>query len=163
MRMKEQFYEKQRMNQSWLWLVLIVLVGFGSYTYIMQIIYDQPVGNKPMSDNGLYIFELFVLLLVLLFVFMKLETKIDENGIWMKYFPFVKKEVSWDEIETAKLVTYNFVGYGIRWGSKYGMVYNTKGDKGIAISLKNGRKFLIGTQEPQAINEALQKFSTISS
>jgi hypothetical protein len=163
MRMKEQFYEKQRMNQSWLWLVLIVLVGFGSYTYIMQIIYDQPVGNKPMSDNGLYIFELFVLLLVLLFVFMKLETKIDENGIWMKYFPFVKKEVSWDEIETAKLVTYNFVGYGIRWGSKYGMVYNTKGDKGIAISLKNRRKFLIGTQEPQAVNEALQKFSTISS
>lgn len=71
----------------------------------------------------------------------------------MSFFPFVKKKVSWKEIKQIKVVKYDFVGYGIRLGSEFGTVYNTKGNKGLAIELKNEKKFIIGTQKETEMKE----------
>lgn len=57
----------------------------------------------------------------------------------MNFSPFLKKSVKWKEIKTVKIVKHDFMGYGIRLGSEYGTVYNTKGNKGLAIELKTGK------------------------
>ena len=73
----------------------------------------------------------------------------------MRFFPFVKKEFQWSEIQKSKVVNYGFVGgWGIRLFTKYGTVYNIRGNKGLAIELKNGKKYLIGTQK----EEEMKKF-----
>ncbi|MGI9525729.1 MAG: hypothetical protein ACR2MS_01320 [Weeksellaceae bacterium] len=60
----------------------------------------------------------------------------------------MKKRVDWKEIKKVEIVYYGFVGgRGIRPWTKYGTVYNTKGNNGLAIELKNGDKLLIGTQK----------------
>ena len=58
----------------------------------------------------------------------------------------------------AEIVNYEFVGgWGIRLWTKYGTVYNTKGDKGLAIELQNGKKFLIGTQKATELSKIIEK------
>ena len=72
----------------------------------------------------------------------------------------MKKRVGWNEIKSTKVVNCGLVGgWGIRLWTKYGTVYNTKGNKGLAIELKNGKKFLIGTQKETELNKILDKAS----
>jgi hypothetical protein len=79
---------------------------------------------------------------------MYLKTEIDEDSIRIKFFPFANKVFHWKDIAKAEVVNYGFVGgWGIRIGTKYGTVYNIKGQQGLAIQLKNGKKRCIGTQK----------------
>ncbi|WP_282032750.1 hypothetical protein [Aequorivita sinensis] len=76
----------------------------------------------------------------------------------MRFFPFVKKKVNWKDVKSAEVVNYGFVGgWGIRLGTKYGTVYNIKGNRGLAIELLNGKKFLTGTQKETELREILAK------
>lgn len=153
MKTEIEFKEEQKFTQWWLWLILIsigVLPIIGIYK---QLLLGEKFGDKPMSDIGLVCFAIFVLALLAFFRLMKLKTEIDKNEIKMSFFPFVKKKVSWEEIKQIKVVKYDFVGYGIRFGSEFGTVYNTKGNKGLAIELKNGKKFVIGTQKETEMKE----------
>ena len=155
--MKIDLKEEQKCTQWWLWLILIgigVLPIFGIYK---QLILKEKFGDKPMSDVGLIVFCIFTFCLIVIFWFMQLKTKIDQNEIRINFFPFFKKRIMWKDIKSAKIVTYGFVGYGIRFGSEYGTVYNTRGNKGLAIELKSGKKIMIGTQKETEMNEILKK------
>jgi len=162
--MKTEFKEEQKFTQWWLWLILIpigVLPIFGIYK---QMILGEMFGDKPMSDLGLIIFSVFIFSLIGLFLIMKLKTSIDKNGIQMNFFPFTKKRIEWNEIKNTKVVNYGFVGgWGIRLWTKYGTVYNMRGNKGLAIELKNGKKFLIGTQKETELNNVVEKMSVANS
>ena len=156
--MKIEFKEKQKITQWWLWLILIeigILPIFGIYK---QLILGEKFGDKPMSDFGLIIFCVFIFGLIAMFGFMRLKTEIDQNEIRMNFFPFVKKRVNWKEVRKAEIVNYGFVGgWGIRLWTKYGTVYNTKGNKGLAIELQNGKKILIGTPKETELNKIMDK------
>jgi len=161
--MKIEFKEEQKFIQWWLWLILIgigILPAFGIYK---QLIVGENFGNKPMSDLGLILFSLFIFALIALFWFMRLKTEINQKRIQMNFFPFTKKQVSWNEIKNTEIVNYGFVGgWGIRLGTKYGTVYNTKGKIGLAIELNNGKKFLIGTQKEIELNRILNQINKTS-
>lgn len=98
-----------------------------------------------------------------MFMFIRLKTVIDNEKIQISFFPFTRKNVKWDDIESVKIVDYGFVGgWGIRLGTKYGTVYNIKGSKGLAIELKNGKKFLIGTQKEKELNNIIYEMMPAS-
>ena len=156
--MKIEFKEEQKFTQWWLWLVLLgigILPFLGIYK---RKILGDIFGDEPMSDFGFIIFCVIIFGVIAMFWFMRLETEIDQNEIRMNFFPFVKKQVSWKDIKNAEIVNYGFVGaWGIRLWTKYGTVYNTKGNKGLAIELLNGKKFLIGTQKEIELTKIVQK------
>ena len=59
-----------------------------------------------------------------------------------------------------------FGGWGVKWGMSGGrnnMCYTTRGDMGIQIELKDGRKILIGTQKPQEWENLLADYLKTSS
>jgi len=135
--MKINFKEEQKFTQWWLWIILAVIgliPVFGIY--------------KETNSISQWVVGIFICALIVLFWMIKLRTEISENGIKMTFFPFVKKKIKWKEIKEVKVVNYGFVGgWGIRFGTKYGTVYNIKGKFGLAIKLNTGKKFLIGTQK----------------
>ncbi len=149
------FEEQQRFTQWWLWLLLLgvsVLPIIGIY---QQLILGKTFGNKPMSDTGLIIFAIFTFLLLGLFYVMRLDTKINREHIYFKFYPFLEKKIAWEEIQSAEIVDYGFVGYGIRIGTKYGTVYNTSGSKGLALRTKKGKQLCLGTQKPEILAQWL--------
>ena len=154
------FKETQKFSQWWLWLILLLIGALPILGIYKQLIIGEKFGDKPMSDFGLIIFAVFVFSLIAMFWFMRLKTEIDQDEIRMNFFPFVKKRVNWKEIKNAEIVNYGFVGgWGIRLWTKYGTLYNMKGDKGLAIALTDGKKFLIGTQKPEELTAILEKIS----
>ena len=152
-----RFEEKQRFNQWWLWALLIVIALVPAYGVYKQIILDEPFGNVPLPDSVLMLFLLFTLLMIGLFWITELRTVIDDEAIRIKYVPLTSKEFKWEDIARAELVDYGFVGgYGIRMGTKYGTVYNTRGKMGLAVELKNGKKYCIGTQRAEELSSFLK-------
>lgn len=142
-----EFKEVQKFTQWWLWLLLLGITIIPVYGIYKQIILGETFGDKPMSDLGLIAFFLLFISVLALFYIIKLKTEITKLDISINFFPFLKKRIKWEDVKSAKIVTYMPLGYGIRYGSKYGTVYNIKGNKGLAIELKNGKKFMIGTQK----------------
>lgn len=158
-----EFKEEQKFTQWWLWLILIGIGMLPILAIYKQLILGQKIEEKPMSYFGLIIFCVLIFSLVAMFWIMRLKTEIDQNEIRMNFFPFIKKQVNWNEIKTAQIVNYGFVGgWGIRLWTKYGTIYNTKGNKGLSIELKNGEKFLIGTQKETQLNNILQKANLVT-
>lgn len=157
--MQSSFQEEQKFAQWWLWLLL---GGIGLLPIVgiyQQIILGKTFGNKPMSDVGLMIFTLFVAALIFFFGRMRLKTRMDSKGIHLTFFPFAQKKIAWQEIKHAQVINYGFVGgWGLRLWTKYGTVYNVSGRIGLAIELKNGKKFLIGTQKGTEMEAVVKKY-----
>lgn len=152
------FHEQQKFNQWWLWLILLVV-------YLSPLIAN--IGNvlehgvAASFSVGIWNHIVTIGLVIILFLILRLKTTVDANGIHMHYFPLLKKEISWEEIAQAELVHYSFreiLGWGIRFSSRYGTVYNVRGKTGLAITLTNGKKFMIGTQKPEALQAAINAY-----
>jgi hypothetical protein len=154
------FTEVQKFRQLWLWLMLIAISLVPLYGFIRQVIFEQPFGDKPMSDLGIIIFLCSMILLMLFFWIIKLKTEISEEYISVNFSPFSKAKFLWEDIESAEIVDYGFVGYGIRLGTQYGTIYNTSGSEGLAIKLKGGRKYCIGTKQKSKVREVVSRVLT---
>ena len=156
--MQTTFTETQRFSQWWLKLLFAFMLALALGMFTSQIILEQPVGNQPMSNAGLIGFCLFIIGLSVLFIRFKLITHIDQDKIEVRFVPFVKRTFLWEEISSTEVLDYGFVGgWGIRVATAYGTVYNIKGSKGMAIKLKNGREFLIGTQKETELKRFLEQ------
>ena len=152
--MKTTFKEEQKFTQWWIWLFLIVIGVLPVFGIYKQLILGQKFGDNPMPDEGLIAFTILTFLFIIFFAVMRLETEIDQKEIRIHFFPLVKKRYHWNEVKSAEVINYGFVGgYGIRLWTKFGTVYNTKGNKGLAIVFSNRKKILIGTQKEKELAE----------
>ncbi len=157
--MKTVYTEKQQFRQWWIWLLLSPLIVVTFYVVIKQLVLGEAVGDNPMLDFGVILFALFSFGIVSFIWFLKLETRIDEDGISMNYRPVLKRHYAWRDIAKTEIIDYGFVGYGFRWWPKHGWIYNIGGDMGLKIYLKSGKHFIIGTQKAQELKSFMAKES----
>ena len=154
--MKRSFTEKQKFTQWWLWVLLIGITLIPLYGIYQQIFQGEPFGTKPASNAGLIAMLVLMVALIGFFWSMQLTITINEAGIRVQFFPFTNKFIQWADVAAAQVVNYGFVGgWGIRLGTKYGTVYNTSGNKGLAITLKNGKKICIGTLKEEELKNVI--------
>lgn len=156
--MNTKYKEVQRFTQWWIWVLLLGITLIPVYGVIQQVIGGSPMGNNPMSDTGLIIFLLLMLLFDYCFWMIRLITKIDAESIRIKFFPFTQREIKWTDVKSYEILDYGFVGgWGIRMGTKYGTVYNTQGKMGLALVLKDGKKCCVGTQQAEELEAFLRR------
>jgi len=85
---------------------------------------------------------------------LKLYTRMDSFGVHYRMTPFHFREqtIPWEEIDQIQVRKYSpileYGGWGIRIG-RNGRAYNVRGNYGLQIVKKNGKKVLIGTQRPE--------------
>jgi len=152
-----EFKEVQKFTQWWLWLIILGVATLPIYGIYKQLIIGEKFGTNPLSNNELILFSIFVFFLISLFWLIKLTTQINNDEIKIKFFPFLTKSIKWDTIKNAEIINYGFIGWGIKIGTKYGTVYNTKGKVGLAIELNNGKKYLIGTQKEAELKKLINE------
>jgi hypothetical protein len=158
------FKEEQRFRQMWIWMLLIALSSIWVWELVQQVFMGIPFGNKPSPDLVIILTGIFPLLAIILFRMLTLETIIDEEGVAYRFKPFQRKPRL---IKTADIVRFevkkysplkDYGGWGIRYGSpKNGRAYNVSGSQGVLFELKNGKRFLLGTQKPSEIRSALER------
>jgi len=164
------FIEEQKFNQPLVIIIhSIVFIVIGITTH-----YNWPVnltasfGEKIGALSGL----IFIALLALLFLFIKLKTRVDEKGVHYQFYPFHLnfKTIPWGLISICYLRKYNAISEYGGWGMKFSFFgrtvksFTTKGNIGLQLVLKNGKKVLIGTQKKDELERTLntyqQKFET---
>ena len=151
------FIERQKFTQFWLWVILTGLVFVPIYGIYKQLILGEQIGNNPLPDWGLIISSVIIFALIALFFVARLDTEINDDEIRIHFYPFINRRVNWDDVESANVVKYGFLGgWGIRFSTKYGTAYNIKGNRGLAIKLKNGKKILIGTQKEEELKKIVE-------
>ena len=85
----------------------------------------------------------------------KLTTTITEEVIKIHFFPFLKREWKWTELQMVEVIDYGFVGgWGIRIWTGYGTVYNVRGSKGLHIKT-DSKEYVIGTQKEQELRDSI--------
>mgnify|MGYP003386543033 FL=1 len=161
------FKEEQRFRQVW----LMVLLGFSLLVPVGLIINEYIKDNTSMTTNEFLGSLIGIIASVLLIFIFKLSTRIDEKGIHYQFFPFhfSMKTLLWAEITKAEVRTYDPIGEYGGWGLRYsfnkkkGNAVNVSGDIGIQLTLKNGKKLLIGTQKKEAVSRVLKTYNLIQS
>lgn len=156
------FYEKQRLRQWWLWVILIMINGIFIIGLVRQLFWGVSFGGHPMSNTGLILVTVLCTALTILFLTTKLHTKITHNEISVQLFPFhLKPKVFyWSSIKSAYVREYypiaDFGGWGIRYGVQ-GKVYSLSGNIGLQLIFKNGKWLLIGTQKSKELEMVLSQ------
>ena len=156
------FNETQRFRQVWILLIVLFTVGGWGYAMFSSITAEQEA-DKAGSDLTMILLSIIPLALIFLLLKLKLVTRVRNDGIYFRFFPFHRKEkhIRPDEINTFEVRKYKpiaeYGGWGIRVrGGKRGIAYNVSGNMGLQLYLKNGKKTLIGTRKPVELQKAME-------
>lgn len=146
------FEEEQAFDQAWLWVIL----GLETVAVLLALILaSQPLMVIMVASIG-------IVLTMSLMASLKLKTRIDNVGIHYRMVPFHWKEktIPWEEIDSAYVRKYSAIfeygGWGMRYG-RNGKAFNVRGNDGIQIVTKDGKKILIGTQSMEEATRYLNK------
>ena len=158
------FKESQRFKQWWLWLILLSFNGL----FLFGVFKKQQFGDNPMSNEGLLTATVLTIIITILFVNYRLDTKIKTDGIYVRFFPFhIKfKHYTWDKLTKSFVRQYSplmeYGGWGLRLGLfGNGKAFNVSGDKGLQLEFTDNKKLLIGTNRPEELTETLIKIGQL--
>jgi hypothetical protein len=138
------FAEEQQFDQIWLWAVMGIELLI---VMIPLIITGQPWWSWIVAASA-------IMLTMALLGSMKLKTRIDSEGVhfMMKVFHWKERTILWDDIDQIYVRKYSAISEYGGWGIKYGRsgkAFNVRGNHGIQIVKKDGKKILLGTQRPE--------------
>ncbi|HTL74432.1 MAG TPA: hypothetical protein VL863_14110 [bacterium] len=123
-------------------LILVVTLG------IAALFIGLAVTIAPIQSVWLAV----PILGVCAWLFSSLTIEITDRELRWRFGPgMIRKRVSLAEITAAEQVKINFLeGWGIHW-TRYGWLYNVSGFDAVVITLRSGKRFALGTDEPQAL------------
>ena len=114
-----------------------------------------------MSIIGNIFWIIFGIGFPLLLPFTRLITEVRDDGIYIKLFPlhWSFRKIALKDLKTYTICKYRpimeYGGWGIRRG-RNGMAYNMSGNLGVQLELLNGKRFLIGSLEPEELFQSIK-------
>ncbi|MDR1984615.1 MAG: hypothetical protein LBQ28_07320 [Prevotellaceae bacterium] len=178
--MKEDivFAETQSFRTNYFFDISIIAIdSFLIYKTIRQIVYGEIFGNNPASDIMLLVICAVLLVITVLFFSFTIHSVINQDGIYVKLFPFMfgYKLYRWEEIANVDVIKYNpirnYRGWGYRTVFARLKLFNLKiinnraftvsGNLGMQIEFLTGRKLLIGTRKAEELMEILKKLGKL--
>ena len=155
--MKNEFVESKKLNHWAVQVFLVLLLGFSVYALVLQIFTEATFANKDIPNWVLGLGILLLLGLIASFASLKLETRVNQEGIKVTFGILANETWSWSEIKKAQPISFSFQGFGKRKNPKYGTVLSTGAKQGLAIELKNGKKWLVDVQDQRELIKVLKQ------
>jgi len=157
------FREEQQFRQPWLWIFIGVVAVF-----VFVILLVIAPAQKKMSFNdilGSVIVALVVLVIdVLVFYHMKLETVVTDSGIFVRWFPVQRRFLyfPWTQIQkcVVRKLPWHMMGHHTRrigWGE----VYRIQGNMCLQLIIKGRRPLSIGSQKINRLADAVETFTEL--
>lgn len=156
------FEETQGIRKWWIWVPAILLLLFFGYALTQQLLYNNPIGDQPMSDTGLIVISLLTFLVFAGFFTLKLHTRIDERDIKLRFGFLWRGNYSWSQVQSAQIIRYGWAGYGLRLSKKHGTLLSMGGNYGLQLQLQNGDTVTIGTQRKNELEKFVNEIRNTS-
>lgn len=140
-------YERRQIGHVIIWLLLVgaVFLALGA----------------SFQPHRAPILPACIVLLVILALFYKLTVRIN-NAILCASFGIglIRKRVPTAEIAACEPIRIRWwYGWGIHL-TPYDWLYNVSGLDAVAITLRNGRKFALGTNDPHGPADAIRRYAS---
>lgn len=153
------FFEKQ-LNIKWKILFIAYIIG----AVLIYFLHYFAFNDEPFK-SWLSAFSFFIFYYVLDYFFFtsRLITRVFDDYIQIKFYPYKwNMKINFEEIESLEVRKYNAIREYAGWGFSNGILkngpcYTSKGDMGLQLIFKNGKKLLIGTQKPEELESVLKK------
>ena len=124
-------------------------------TFLVAALFLLALGMLTPGVREL-LFTVIGILAICGFLFSSLTIQITDRVLRWQFGPgLIRKEVPLREIERVEVMETTFLqGWGIHYTSR-GWLYNVSGFQAVAVKLKNGKQFLLGTDEPERFCNAI--------
>jgi len=138
-------YEHTQIGHTLIWFAL----GVAVFVAITGIFAQGGLGTSLIVE---------IILLICAVMFCKLTIKIDNETLrWSFGIGIVRKQVLLAEIAVCEPIRIRWwYGWGIHL-TPYGWLYNVSGLDAVTITLRDGRKFALGTDDPQGLSVAIER------
>jgi len=133
--------------------VLICGLFVGAFAFAFARFFQ----TSPQREIFLVVSILFLITIV---AFYKLTITIDDEILCASFgVGLVRKKVALAEIAACEPIRIRWwYGWGIHL-TPYGWLYNVAGLDAVAITLRDGRKFALGTDDPDELVAAIRRFT----
>ena len=154
------FNETQSYRGTWL-MYLILLIELPTLVLLFVLFFQAE--DKSEMGNALIIVISTLYLVFLLIFNLKLELRIDDSGVYYRYFPFIRKwrKIEKEAIKTIKVIRYrpitDFGGWGLK-GNQTTKAYSIMGDQGLLIDSGEKKKIMIGTAKAKELEIYLENW-----
>lgn len=141
------------------YLILVVTLAV---LVLFAWVYITARAELPSYDSGtnFAVTAIMVLILFILVSFSSLTVMLDERYLKIKFgYGIFRKSFLLNEVASAKVVKNHwYYGWGIRgWFWPYMWIYNVSGFDAVEITLKNGKIYRVGTDEPKELKIAIKQ------
>jgi hypothetical protein len=161
------FREVQWMRRVW-WAMLLVggIALFTWYSFVQQIVLGHLVGTNPGPDWAIAIIWLLAGVGLPLFLLsMRLIVEVYPDRVSIRYVPLLWRQIPFSEIACVQARTYRpileYGGWGIKGWSRGHIAYNVRGNRGVELKLRDGRRVMIGSQRADELEAALGAILTL--
>ena len=140
-------YEHTQIGHVIIWsLLAIILIASGG-------LIGSPFHREPSVIVS-------IILLVCLVLFYRLRITIEDEILWASFGPgIIRKRVRVAEIVGCEPIRIRWwYGWGIHL-TPCGWLYNVSGFDAVAITLRDGRKFALGTDDPGGLVVAIKRYT----
>jgi hypothetical protein len=161
----EDNYLSFREEQKFSWRLCLVLVCsvVAAVVIIVSILAMQDSVDASVFVTAILGGIVAPIAIVALFLLTNLETEVHSDRLRVRLFPFHirHRETPIEDLSQCYARTYKpireYGGWGIRCGFRKGSgkAYNMKGNQGVQLVFKNGKRLLIGSQKPDELAEAI--------
>jgi len=155
------FKEQQRFQQWWLWVLVLGCTVLAWWAFIQQILADRPFGQNPAPDWAVVLLWIVIGFdLPFFFGILKLVVEVRSGQVFIHFRPLSRRTIPTSDILSVEVRRYNalveYGGWGIKGWSRRKMAYNVRGDRGVDLTLRDGRRILIGSQRPEELAAAIE-------
>jgi len=155
------FSEEQRFRQPLLRILIFILAGMSWLLLIYQIFIKKPFGSDPAPNAMVWtIWLVFGIAFPIFFLALRMTTEVREDAVVIRFIPGNRRSIRLEEIQRFEVREYRplreYGGWGIQHSRRHGIAYSVSGNRGVQLVLKNGKRILIGSQEPDRLAGALR-------
>jgi hypothetical protein len=92
--------------------------------------------------------------------FARLTTQVDRNGVlWSFTFGVPGGHLNFADLDHAELTRTNLLeGWGVHWTLWHGWLWNVSGFRAVELFYRSGRRVTLGTDDPQGLFDAIERF-----
>jgi hypothetical protein len=155
------YSEVQRFRQWWVWTLVSGAAALAWWAFIRQIVLGQPLGDNPSPDWGVWLLWVFIGIgLPSLFFLLRLVLEVTSDGIVIRFRPLHRRIIPLAEVREFQVRQYSAVkeygGWGIKGWSQQKVAYNVSGNEGVELTLRDGRRVMLGSQRASELAQALE-------
>jgi len=130
------------------------------YVIVISLAIAMILGSYFTKINELesVAYTIFIVLLICLALFYSLTVTITENFLKIRFgIGVIGKQFPLNEISSCQVVKNPwYYGWGIHF-TPHGSLYNVSGFYAIEITTKTGKKYRIGTDDPEGLENILKQ------